>query len=187
MCYIYNDDDERRVVAERFVESGIQGGEEVHYLCHTLPGESLDAAQQRVGIKPVPDAKRCLLRFAQALATYCPDHTFVTQRMLDTVREMYLTGIRNGFPGVRATGEMAWALEGLPGTGRLIEYESLLNNVVAEYPCTALCQYDARRFDGATLFHVLTVHPAMVVRGQVVRNPYYIPPEVFLAKLRAAE
>ena len=79
---------------------------------------------------------------------------------------------------------MGWALEGLPGTERLIEYEARVNTVVAEYPCTACCQYDARRFDGATLFHVLSVHPAMVVHGQVVRNPYYIPPEKFLAKLR---
>ncbi len=68
----------------------------------------------------------------------------------------------------------------------MIEYEAQLNTVVAKYPCTALCQYDARRFDGATLFHVLSVHPAMVVQGQVVRNPYYIPPEKFLGKLRTA-
>ena len=46
----------------------------------------------------------------------------------------------------------------------------------------AHCQYDARRFDGATLFDVLNVHPMMIIRGQVVRNPYYVEPEHFLER-----
>ena len=32
---------------------------------------------------------------------------------------------------------------------------------------------------------VLDVHPVMIVRGQLVKNPYYIEPDVFLEKLRA--
>ena len=186
MCYIYNDDDERHVVGSKFVESGISGGEEVHYLCHGPKGETLEAALQRLGVELPPGGAAGILRLAQALDVYCPDRTFIPERMLDTLRETYLASIENGYTGSRVTGEMGWALEGLPGTDRLIEYESMVNTVVAKYPCTALCQYDARRFDGATLFHVLAVHPAMVVRGQVVRNPYYIPPEQFLAKLHAA-
>jgi hypothetical protein len=40
-------------------------------------------------------------------------------------------------------------------------------------PVTAICQYDTRLFDGETLYRLLTVHPMMIVRGRVVRNPYY--------------
>jgi hypothetical protein len=35
------------------------------------------------------------------------------------------------------------------------------------------------------LFKVLQIHPYMIAQGQVVRNPFYIKPEEFLAKLRA--
>ncbi len=42
----------------------------------------------------------------------------------------------------------------------------------------AHCQYDARRFDGATLFDVLKVHPMMIIRGQVVRNPFTSSPRI---------
>jgi hypothetical protein len=77
---------------------------------------------------------------------------------------------------------MEWALKGIPGSERLIEYEAGINTIVGEHPITALCQYDARLFDGATLFEVLRVHPMMVIRGQVVRNPYYIPPEEYLKR-----
>lgn len=32
---------------------------------------------------------------------------------------------------------------------------------------------------------VLNVHPVMIVRGQLVKNPYFIEPSVFLEKLKA--
>ena len=31
---------------------------------------------------------------------------------------------------------------------------------------------------------VLSVHPVMIVRGQLVKNPYYIEPDEFLKQLR---
>lgn len=32
---------------------------------------------------------------------------------------------------------------------------------------------------------VLSVHPVMIVRGQLVKNPYYIEPEIFLENLKS--
>jgi hypothetical protein len=32
---------------------------------------------------------------------------------------------------------------------------------------------------------VLNVHPVMIVRGQLVKNPYFVEPAVFLEKLKA--
>lgn len=186
MCYIYNDDDECREALAKYIESGLLEGEEVHYFYHAVMGETPEAARRRIGVPSSAEGSRGVFKLARALDTYCPDGRFVPERMLNCLRDVYLSSIENGFTGTRVSGEMGWALEGLPGTERLIEYEARVNTVVAEYPCTALCQYDARRFDGATLFHVLSVHPAMVVQGQVVRNPYYIQPEKFLARLRAA-
>jgi hypothetical protein len=77
---------------------------------------------------------------------------------------------------------MDWALKGFAGTERLIEFEAAVNTIVGECPITGLCQYDARLFDGETLFEVLRAHPMMVVRGQVVRNPGYVPPEEYLKR-----
>jgi hypothetical protein len=47
-----------------------------------------------------------------------------------------------------------------------------------------MCQYDARVFDGATLFRVLKVHPYMSAHGQIVRNPFYTRPEEFLKEVK---
>ena len=61
----------------------------------------------------------------------------------------------------------------------------MLNTVVANFPHSGMCQYDARRFDGATLFKVLKLHPWMIVRGKIVQNPYYMSSEEFLEEFEA--
>jgi hypothetical protein len=50
-----------------------------------------------------------------------------------------------------------------------------------------VCQYDANRFDGATILKCLEVHPYMIVHGQVVHNPYYITPQEFLGSARVQQ
>ena len=68
---------------------------------------------------------------------------------------------------------MTWALKGVPGSDKLIEYESGINNLIESHPMTVICQYDANQFDGATLMDVLRVHPYMIAQGRIVSNPYY--------------
>jgi hypothetical protein len=53
-------------------------------------------------------------------------------------------------------------------------------------PLTVMCQYDARKFDGSTIYDVINVHPIMIVRGHILRNPFYVPPDQFIASKDAA-
>lgn len=180
MCYIYNDDQERHELISRFVESGLQAHEKVGYFVDLMSPEEMRAQLRESGIDLPPEMDEREFSITRALDTYCPDGRFVPERMLQNLRSMRSSSLDEGYAGARASGEMSWALRGVPGSERLIEYEALINTVVREYPTTAICQYDARRFDGATLFDVLNVHPMMIIRGQVVRNPYYVEPEIFL-------
>jgi len=182
ICYIYNDDARREEIMSKFVESGLQDGEQVAYFTDTLPPEEIREHLSDMGIQLPSKTEQERLNISAALETYCPDGTFIPERMLQTIRNMYTNSIEGGYTGARGTGEMSWALRDVPGAERLIEYEAKINIVVREHPTTVVCQYDARRFDGATLFDVLNVHPMMIVGGQVVHNPYYTPPEDFLKK-----
>ncbi len=173
MCYIYADDQEHKEIVSKFVESALPEQERVSYFADVLSSEDLPAHLTRLGIRLPQERTGGHFEGDLAHRVYCPDGTFIPQRMVDRVRELYLESVREGYSGARATGEMTWALKGLPGSERLIEYESGLNAVARECPVTLACQYDARRFSGATLYDVLNVHPYMIVRGQIVRNPYY--------------
>lgn len=182
MCYIFNDEAERQSLIARYIESGLGAGEAVHYFPTSPPRGGADAFLSQLKIDAGPNLQPGQFSLLAAAEAYCPDGTFIPARMLERLRETYAASIAGGYTGARASGEMAWALENRPGSDRLIEYEALINTIVAEHPITALCQYDARLFDGGTLFDVLNVHPMMVVRGQVVYNPYYIAPKEFFER-----
>ena len=88
---------------------------------------------------------------------------------------------------MRATGEMTWALAGEPGSERLVEYESRVNEFFATHDkCYGLCQYDRRRFDSEMLLDILHTHPNVLYGKEGFDNSqmYYVPPQVFLERDR---
>ena len=180
MCYIFNDDDERHRLIAKFIESGLLGGEKVGYFASAYKEKPDADALKDLGVSPAPRLRQGQFKEALADEVYCPGHVFDPDRMLGNIRNLYSDSIKEGYTGGRASGEMEWALKGIPGSDWLIEYEAKINTIVGKYPATTICQYDARLFDGATLFEVLRVHPMMIIRGHVVRNPYYVPAEEYL-------
>ena len=184
ICYIFNDENERRRVMARYLEAGLRDGEKVLYLVDTMtPRELLDTMQ---GLGVDLRAKEGDLTVAAAAPAYCPSGHFSADETLGLIRKFHDEAIEQGYSGARGTGEMSWCLrEGLANREDLMGYEARLNLLIAEVPFTACCQYDAARFDGGTLMDVLNVHPLMIVRGQLVRNPMYTEPALFLEELRS--
>ncbi len=183
ICYLYNDDAERLSVMSRYMESGQAAGEKLLYLVDNMTPEEMTACLESMGVDV--RSKPADVTVADATAAYCPSGVFNCEEMLAAVREFYLTAMAEGCPGARGTGEMSWCLvDGLADEESLMEYEAKLNLLIAEHPYTACCQYDTRRLDGPTIMDVLAVHPMVIMRGQLVRNPYFQPPEQFLASLR---
>ncbi|MBI5832756.1 MAG: MEDS domain-containing protein [Armatimonadetes bacterium] len=180
ICYLYNDERERLRVMSQFLGSGLAAGEKVMYLVDAMtPAEMLDSLEG-LGV----DARACegALTVAEAESAYCPTGTFEAEPMLDTIRDYYTDAVfEQGYAGARVAGETGWCLvEGRLDLASMMVYESRVNSLLSDYPCTACCQYDTRCFSGEEIMGVLTVHPVMIVRGQLVRNPYYVAPEVYL-------
>jgi len=172
-CYIFSDSRERESVIARFLARGLEDGESVSAFLDTFERGALLRALAGLGLPSDDPTYAGRLALTSALETYCPDGRFDPDAMLERLRALGQID-PECYAGMRATGEMTWALNGLPGSERLMEYEARLNDVVQEQPCVnALCQYDANRFSPRTLAHVLRVHPLMVVRGQLIRNPHY--------------
>ncbi len=88
--------------------------------------------------------------------------------------------LADGFVGLRASGDMSWALGSEPGTEQLIEYEAVLNEVAARQPFLGICRYDLRGFPPSTLRDVLRVHPQVVIASLVCPSATYEPPEMVL-------
>lgn len=185
MCLIYSSEVERERVIAHYIESGLAQGEKVAYFSAELSPEKIREWLTDYGIKNLPENGDRSFNISDAEGTYCPHGYFAPEEMLETLKSFYSLAVDEHFPGSRVSGEMAWALKGLPGSERLMEYESKVNAVLVDYPLNAICQYDARRFDGATILECLKVHPYMIVRGQIVQNPYYLSPEEYLMQKSA--
>ncbi|MFW5695707.1 MAG: MEDS domain-containing protein, partial [Alkalispirochaeta sp.] len=168
MCLVFRDETERRRIVSRFVESGLLDGEQVGYFADTA-----DTGEVETWLRAL-DVDTTALNLTRTADTYYPDGTFHPDRMCDRLRDTWTTAREHGYAACRVTGEMSWALRDVPGAERLMEYEAAINTVVKTHPVTAMCQYDANRFSGETIFEALQVHPYMVMNDQLVKNPYYI-------------
>ncbi len=179
LCLIYDSEDQRRKIVSEYLAAGLKRGEIVRYFADTTAPDDIYAWLSEMGVRPRDDDS---FRIIKAEDSYCPSGRFVPQQVLDNAVARYAAASKAGYTGSRACGEMTWVLKGIPDSDRLLEYEVGLNMIHNDFPRVGMCQYDARLFDGAMLFKVLQVHPYMIAQGQIVRNPYYITPEEFLAK-----
>jgi len=184
MCLLYSEETERRRIIGKFLESGIIAGEKTSYFADIMKPEEVRAWLLGMGVA-LPEADGFSILAAEK--TYCPGGKFVPEEMLNTLRAFYERAKKDDYPNARVSGEMSWALKGIPGSERLMEYEALINEVMYTHPVTPICQYDVNKFSGATILDVLKVHPMMIIHGQIVQNPYYMQPRDFLKDLPAAK
>jgi len=180
ICYIYSDEQERREVMSKYLQSGLLAREKVLAL--------VDDISQRDMIERLraADMPADALTVLESVHGYCPSGKFDADQTLNLIRDFYRQAVdTEGYAGARGTGQMGWSIDhGRANIRDLIEYEARVNSLLDEHPYTACCQYDARMFSGEVIMDILSVHPIMIVRGQLVKNPFYVEPKVFLEHYR---
>jgi hypothetical protein len=181
ICQVFSTDEERDQLLCSYVTAGLQNHERCACFTDHLPGtaQSAWAAASADGNGSGEPGAALLLR--GTAEAYFAEGRFDPERMLASVEAFHAGAMATGYRAARVIGEMSQEVEKLPGGSRLLEYEAKVSLMLREHPVTAMCQYDARDFDGGSIMEILRVHPLLVVRGFVVRNPFYVPAERFLA------
>ncbi|MBF0368732.1 MAG: MEDS domain-containing protein [Magnetococcales bacterium] len=180
MCLIYNDEAERRAVIGRFIDQGLKDGHVTSYFGDAPDTTAIRQELEEIGVHlPEDDSDQDLLHISQARHTYCPQDQFDPDRILASLGRFHDSAQARGHAFIRVSGEMGWALRGYAGSNRLFEYESRVNDFMTQHPFAAICQYDARRFSGDAILAAMKVHPVMVIRGQIVHNPFYMETAAF--------
>lgn len=88
------------------------------------------------------------------------------------------------FSRTRLWANMGWALQGLPGSDQLTEYESRLNPILERTNDVVICAYEHGRYSAAVVLDILRAHPLVLVGDVLQPNPLYVPTERFLEDLR---
>ncbi len=113
---------------------------------------------------------------------YYPEGIFSPRAMDEGLNSFYESSQKEGRRNIRATAEMVWALEAVPGVEHLMAYESRLNYFIPGKPWISICLYNVTRFPGTTIMNVLKTHPYTISGGVVTENPYYQDPDIWLAE-----
>jgi len=182
ICNIYRDRKEQFSLIADFMLDGLKKRHKCIYIVdeNTKDGV-LGALKEMEG--SVDDSVLDRLIFLTKEDSYLKGGSFDPDRMIKLLQETQETALAEGYPILRVTGEMTWIFSKLPGVEKLLEYEAKLNYFFPNSKTTAICQYNENKFDAKTLMGVLNTHPIVGIYGELFENPYYIPPEVFLASL----
>jgi PAS domain S-box-containing protein len=187
ICLIYENTVEQLAVAVPFIKEGLARGERCVYVADDRSVEAIAQALATAGVDVAHERERGGLWLPTKQETYLKGGKFDPQAMIDFLRRAQTQALADGFAGLRVAGEMTWALGPEIGCDRLIEYEALLNDLLANSRSTMLCQYNRARFDAAVIHDVLRTHPLAILGDQVCPNPYYEPPELVLERQAGAE
>lgn len=130
--------------------------------------------------KHLYDSQRFQLSSAKSL--YYPTGVFSPWDMDDGLQKFFADSQQHGLRNIRATAEMVWALEAIPGVEYLMAYESRLNYFIPGKPWISICLYNLNKFSGATIMNVLQTHPYIISGGVITENPYFQDPDQWLAQ-----
>ena len=179
LCCIYETDEEHRALLTPFLRHGLERREKVIYIVDVRTAEIVLGYLRQDGMGVEPFLGSGHLSIIGVKDAYMKEGVFDSDRMITLLRNETELALSEGYDALRVTGEMTWALRGLPGSERLMEYEAKLNEFLPGSKCLAICQYDKRRFDSPILLDVLTTHPIAIKGTEVFDNFYYSPPESY--------
>jgi transcriptional regulator with GAF, ATPase, and Fis domain len=180
LCCIYETEEEHRALVTPFLRHGLEQGQKVIYIVDARTAEILLGYLRDDGVKVDPYLEKGQLSIIGVKDAYMKEGVFDPDGMVELLRRETELALSEGYEALRVTGEMTWALQGLPGSERLLEYEAKLNEFFPGSKCLAICQYDKRRFDSEILLDVLLTHPIAIIGTEVFDNFYYLPPTDFL-------
>lgn len=173
LCYFYETEQEHHALITPFLRQGLEHGEKVVIVVDERTAEGILNRLRADGLDPHPYLDRGQLVILSSDEVYLRGGTFDPDRMIAFLKEETDRALAEGYTALRITSEMTWALRGLPGSERLIEYEKKLQEFFPRNRCLAICQYNKRRFPPDLLLDILQVHPLVVLGTEVYENLYY--------------
>jgi MEDS: MEthanogen/methylotroph, DcmR Sensory domain len=184
VCAFFRDADEEYRVLLPFIVGGFECGDKaVHVIRPDRRREHLERLAA-AGIDSTAAQESGQFELRTSVETYLRDGRFDQDRMLDAFEQMASGNARGGFPVSRIVCHMDWAVDGRSHIAELLEFESRVNDVWLRHDDAVICVYDLTKFGGETVIDMMRTHPAVIVGGLLLQNPFFVPPEEFLRELR---
>jgi PAS domain S-box-containing protein len=181
LCLIYESREEWLATVVPFISSGLKRGEKCIYVVDANTASQIKAVLIEAGLAVDDYESKGQLSILHERDTYTREGYFDPDLMIALLIEETKIALSEGYPALRATGEMSWALRDYSGVDKVLEYEAKLNrDLFPKYPCVAICQYDRWKFDPEIIKGVVLTHPLLIRGGHIYHNFYYVEPDEYL-------
>ena len=182
---LYETESERDEIIFGFLNKGLEE-DDLQLYC---PAERTKEDFMQKFAKYSPDHKEDIknphkLRIQSTKDLYYPTGIFSPWHMDRSLNDFYQRSQKGGKRNIRATAEMVWALESVPGKEHLMAYESRLNYFIPGKPWISICLYNITKFTGDVIMDVLRTHPFTLNGGIITQNPYFMDPDNYLRKYK---
>ena len=169
IAFFYRDDAEQLQVIMPYVKHGLESNQRCLYIAEDNNVSSILCNLQEAGVNVEEQQSRGALVVRTKGETYLRHGVFEPGRMIAELKEEVRKSLSMGFAGLRATGEMTWALDLPSALCCVLDYELRIS---ADYPSEfmALCQYDETRFARTTVDAMAEIHPVVIRRGELRRH-----------------
>ena len=148
-----------------YIVEGVALGEKVVYVAPASEAERFRHEFRQAGRQAGRDLDVDGLLAAGQLAVEPAEHTYSATEGFDPDsaiegwRDLVEQALREGRPGLRVAGEVAWLFAQAGSPQRWAAYELRFDLLAARLPLTGMCCYDLRAPDCAAAELVHTVHP----------------------------
>jgi hypothetical protein len=184
ICAFFNSIDEEHRVLRSFIKDGFERGDKAfHIVDPELQDEHLKRLTEAgINVEQAMDTGQLEVRRWQQ--AYLRGEHFDQNAMLALIEEVLQSGAATGYAVTRLLAHMEWARLDKPGVGDLVEYETRLNYVLPKYHDPVICTYDLSKFGAGVAMDIMRTHPVVIIGGVLQENPFFVPPDQFLAELR---
>jgi hypothetical protein len=185
VCAFFESTDEEVGVLLPFIREGLEAGDKIVYVVDAdARAQHLDLLR-RGGIDVDAAVRRGQLDVKSADEVYLRGGRFDQEATMALYEDMLQRARSEGYPLTRVIAAAPRELSQRPDKQAFIEYEARLNRRFKDYEDPFICTYDGTAFDGRMIIGVLRTHPMALVGGAPAENPFFAPPEEFLAGLRS--
>lgn len=178
ICAFFTSRDEEYDTLVPYFAEGIEGGENV---LNVVDADRMREHRERIesaGLSTHDEQ----FSISTSEDTYLRGGRFEMERMVSFVEENLKSAAAAG-RCVRTAGWMDWVHRDAPGTDRAIEYEARMNLLLPNFDCTFVCVYDLAKLKGEMVVDIMATHPYVILKGQLRKNSFFVPPEIYLREL----
>ncbi len=185
VCAFFSSEEEEYRVLLPFMQEGFTCG---HKAVHVINPNHRNEHLRRLdsaGIDTTTAQQTGQLEIKINTEAYLRDGGFDQDRMLATFEQLASGNTTGKFPLSRIVCQMDWAAGDQSQLDDVIQFESRVNEVWRRHDDAVICSYRLSRFSGDAVMDILRTHPMVILGGILQHNPFFTPPDVFLAERRA--